>query len=330
MKIKDIAKELHLSISTVSKALNGAFDISEETKEMVLKYAKEHGYVSRDQRLRITSMRRLCFLYDNVDASSQANIILPLSSFFSKCARQKNFEVLQCPITDIKKSYADFMKKNNFDGALIAGLNLKSPLLPELIETNIPTVLYDNNLEGEKISTVCNENINTFAKIVSYLCENGHTKIGFIHGDKNSFVSNERFAGYIIGLGINNIEYNKEYVYYGRFDEKSGVEAAKYFVETDVTAIVCVSDVISIGLIKGLQSLGKRIPEDISVTGYDDLDISNYITPSLTTVHQDLDKIANLSVGLLLSLMMNRTAQRIVVNGKIIIRNSTGPNVNKE
>ena len=303
MKIKDIAKELHLSISTVSKALNGAFDISEETKEMVLKYAKEHGYVSRDQRLRITSMRRLCFLYDNVDASSQANIILPLSSFFSKCARQKNFEVLQCPITDIKKSYADFMKKNNFD---------------------------DNNLEGEKISTVCNENINTFAKIVSYLCENGHTKIGFIHGDKNSFVSNERFAGYIIGLGINNIEYNKEYVYYGRFDEKSGVEAAKYFVETDVTAIVCVSDVISIGLIKGLQSLGKRVPEDISVTGYDDLDISNYITPSLTTVHQDLDKIANLSVGLLLSLMMNRTAQRIVVNGKIIIRNSTGPNVNKE
>ena len=63
---------------------------------------------------------------------------------------------------------------------------------------------------------------------------------------------------------------------------------------------------------------------------FDDLDISNYITPSLTTVHQDLDKIANLSVGLLLSLMMNRTAQRIVVNGKIIIRNSTGPNVNKE
>ena len=103
-----------------------------------------------------------------------------------------------------------------------------------------------------------------------------------------------------------------------------------YFVETDVSAIVCVSDVISIGLIKGLQSLGKRVPEDISVTGYDDLDISNYITPSLTTVHQDLDKIANLSVGLLLSLMMNRTAQRIVVNGKIIIRNSTGPNVNKE
>ncbi|MDE5546050.1 MAG: helix-turn-helix domain-containing protein, partial [Anaeroplasmataceae bacterium] len=73
MKIKDIAKELHLSVSTVSKALNGAFDVSKETKQTVIAYAKAHGYKSRDERLTVKNVRRLCFIYDNV--TSQSNII---------------------------------------------------------------------------------------------------------------------------------------------------------------------------------------------------------------------------------------------------------------
>ncbi len=75
MKIKDIANELHLSVSTVSKALNGAFDVSKETKELVLEYAKKHGYKSRDERLAVKSIRRLCVLYDNVNPTSHSNVI---------------------------------------------------------------------------------------------------------------------------------------------------------------------------------------------------------------------------------------------------------------
>ena len=322
MKIKEIAEALHLSISTVSKALNGAFDVSKETKEKVLEYAKTHGYKSRDERLTVKKRRRLCVLYANINTSSQTNIILPLALSFSKYARGNNFEVIQQPIEAIDDTYDNFMKKNNYDGAFIAGLNYKSPLMKELKTTSIPTVLYDNVLVGEKIATINNENINTLTKIIKILCSKGHTKIGFIHGDKDSFVSNERFAGYIIGQVMNNIEYNPKYVYYGNFSEESGILAASYFKNTDVTAIVCASDIIAVGLIRGLEKEGLSVPDDISVTGYDDLEISRYFKPSITTIKQDLDLIGEKAFMLLTSMMMNRSSQRIVISGDILIRES--------
>ncbi len=322
MKIKDIANELHLSVSTVSKALNGAFDVSKETKELVLEYAKKHGYKSRDERLAVKSIRRLCVLYDNVNPTSHSNVIIPLALAFSKYARQNNFEVVHYPIESIETTYAEFMKQNNFDGSFIVGLNYKSPFLEELNHTLIPTVLYDNILVGEKIATINNENINSIAKLVTILREKGHKKIGFIHGDRYSFVTNERFAGYIIGQMMNNIEYNPQYVYFGSFSEEAGFEAAEFFSKTDVTAVICASDTIAIGLIRGLESVGRRVPQDISVTGYDDLDIAKYVNPSLTTIKQDLDLIGEKAFSLLMSMMMNRSSQRLVISGEIILRNS--------
>ena len=320
MKIKDIAKELHLSVSTVSKALNGAFDVSKETKQTVIAYAKAHGYKSRDERLTVKSIRRLCFIYDNVTA--QSNILMPLGLSFSNYARKNNFEVIQVDIKSITTSYNEFMQQNNFDGAFIVGLNYKSPLLTELKNTVYPTVLYDNIMVADMVATIHNENINTIAKLVELLKENNHTKIGFIHGDKNSFVSNERFAGYIIGQTMNDIEYNPKYVYYGDFTETSGIEAAKYFINTDVTAVICASDLMAIGLIHGLEAEGKRVPLDISVTGYDDLDVAKYVKPSLTTVKQDLDLIGEKAFTLLTSILMNRSSQRLVISGEIKVRDS--------
>ena len=325
MKIKDIAKELHLSVSTVSKALNGAFDVSKETKQLVIAYAKTHGYKSRDERLTVKTLRRLCFIYDNVNATSQSNIIFPLGLSFSNYARKHNFEVVQTPIKNKTTTYNDFMKLNNFDGAFIAGLNYKSKILPELKNTTYPTILYDNVMLGDMIATIHNENINTIARLVEHLKENNHSKIGFIHGDRNSFVSNERFAGYIIGQVMNHMEYKPEYVYYGSFEEESGFEAAAYFAKTDVTAIVCASDLIAIGLIRGFESLGIQVPTDISVTGYDDLEISKYIKPALTTIKQDLDLIGEKAFMLLTSILMNRSSQRVVISGEIMYRDSVAP-----
>ena len=212
MRIKDIADALHLSVSTVSKALNGGFDVSPETKEQVLKYAKENGYKSRDERLKVKSIRRLCVLFDNA-VDSKSNIFIPLSLAFAEAARVNNFETITRPISDVTPSYEKFMVNNNYDGAFIVGLNYTSPFFKELETTKIPTVLYDNILNGEKVSTITNDNINTIQRLVTLLAKSGHKKIGFIHADKQSFVANERYAGYIIGLMMNNIDYNPDYVF---------------------------------------------------------------------------------------------------------------------
>lgn len=325
MKIKDIATALHLSVSTVSKALNGAFDVSKETKEQVLTYAKNHGYKSRDERLTVKTLRRLCVLYDNINSTNQTNIIIPLALAFSKYARQNNFEVIHTPIEVMGDSYENFMRINNYDGAFIAGINYKSSILKELKSTSIPTVLYDNVLAGDKIATINNENINTIASLVTMLKDYGHTKIGFIHGDRNSFVSNERFAGYIIGQVMNDLEYDPKRVYIGDFTEKAGFEAAYYFSKTDVTAVVCACDLLAVGLIRGLEAQNIKVPDDISVTGYDDLEISQYMKPSITTIKQDLDLIGERAFQLLTSMIMNRSSQRIVISGEVIKRDSIGP-----
>lgn len=322
MRIKDIAEALHLSVSTVSKALNGAFDVSAETKAEVLEYAKLNGYKSKDERISSKKIRRLCFLYDNVELNTQTNLIIPLSLSFTKHARDNNFEVVAINIKSITSSYNSFMQENNFDGAFAAGLNYKSPIYSELKETKYPTVLFDNHLMGEKIATINNENINTISLLVHKLKNLNHTKIGFIHGDKNSFISNERYAGYIIGLTREDLKFNQDYVYLGDFSEQSGYAAAKYFVNTDVTAVICSSDIIAIGLIKGLNDLGLNVPNDISVTGYDDLDIAKYTNPTLTTVKQDIDVIGEKGFTLLTSMMKNKSSQRIIINGEVIVRDS--------
>lgn len=325
MKIKDIANELHLSVSTVSKALNGGFDISKETKELVLNYAKAHGYKSRDERLRTSFGRKLCVLYDEQNVNSQANIVIPLALAFSRYAREANFDVVHIPCNLIDEDYDKFMEKHKYDGALIAGINYKSPLYQKLQNTKTPTVLLDNIIENNNISSISSESINAISEMVNILVKLGHKKIGFIHADKSSYVTNKRFAGYIIGLTNNDIEYNPNYIYYGKYSEESGKEAAKHFINTDVTAVICPSDTIAIGLMQELQNMGKKIPEDISITGYDDLEIAKYIKPSLTTVKQNVEVMAEKSFSLISSMLMNRCPQSITINSEIIKRDSIGP-----
>lgn len=330
MKIKDIAKELHLSESTVSKALNGGFDISKETKELVLKYAKEHGYKSRDERLRTSYGHKLCVLYDNNTVNNQSNIIIPMALSFSRYAREANFDVVHIPSNIITGDYNKFMEEHKYDGAFIAGINYKSSLYEKIKATKTPIVLLDNIIENDNISSISSESINAISEMVNILTNLGHKKIGFIHADKSSFVTNKRFAGYIIGLTNNNIKYNEEYIYYGNYSEESGKEAASYFINTDVTAIICPSDTIAIGLMHELQTLGKKIPEDISITGFDDLEISKYVIPSLTTVRQNTEVMAEKIFSLISSMLMNRSPQCLTINSEIIKRDSIGPVKNKE
>jgi LacI family transcriptional regulator len=232
--------------------------------------------------------------------------------------------VVHIPCDAIIGSYDKFMEERKYDGALIAGINYKSPLYKELKNTKTPTVLLDNVIENDNIASISSESINAISEIVNMLAKLGHKKIGFIHADKSSFVTNKRFAGYIIGLTNNDIEYDSKYIFYGSYSEESGKEAAKYFINTDVTAIVCPSDTIAIGLMQELQNMGKKIPEDISITGYDDLEIARYVKPSLTTVRQNTELMAEKVFSLLSSMLMNRNPQSLTINSEIIKRDSIG------
>jgi prepilin-type N-terminal cleavage/methylation domain-containing protein len=133
------------------------------------------------------------------------------------------------------------------------------------------------------------------------------------------------FSGYLVGLIEADLEYNGNYVRYGNYTESCGLEAADYFAGTDVTAVVCASDLIAIGLINGLKKYNLRVPEDISVSGFDNLDIARYFAPALTTVKQDFIALGENAFTLLRQAIKGNKVKRVTIHTEPIFRDSTAP-----
>ena len=320
MTIKDIANSLGLSVSTVSKALNHASDVSDSTRKKVIDYANSVGFSLH----RTTEAKRICVLFENMDSHSNAQVGYPVLSGFQHAANAYHYEVVIEHFSDknppnLKKLCSD----NNFSGLMILGTKINSAILKELETTGVPVMLMDSYVKNPKVSCISSDNINSVASIVEHLIGLGHKKIGFLGGDKESIVTRERFSGYLIGLIEGEINFNSDYVRYGNYTEECGLFAADYFADKGVTAVVCASDLIAIGLINGLKKRGLSVPDDISVSGFDDLDVARYFTPSLTTVKQDFVTLGENAFTLLRQAIKGNKTKRVTIYTEPIFRDST-------
>ncbi len=321
MTIKDISEALNVSISTVSKALNDANDIAEDTKLKIRKYAEEVGYRLKTRQ----PSQRICVLYERVDSDTRNNILNYITSSFSDVAIANNFEVIIDYLVTKTDDFDlnEYLLQNNFCAAFIVGMNFKSRIYKQLKYTTIPLVLLDNRIPNSPlISSVSSENTNGIVSAIKYLTKKGHSKIGFLMGEKESMVSAERLAGYILGLARVGIDFNNDYIYIGDFTRTSGGEAAVMFAESDVTAVICCSDRMAMGLIEGLKTLGKNVPDDISVVGFDDLNLLKFTSYDLTTVKQDFNKMGIEAFKNIAELLQGRSAQQQQLACKLIERGS--------
>lgn len=322
MTIKEIATTLNLSTSTVSKALNNATDVSEATRKRVNSYAQATGFSLRSNN----ESKRICVLFENMDSHSNSQVGYPVLTGFQQAANAYHYEIVIEHCTD--KNPPNLKKlcdENKFRALMILGTKLSSEIMKELETTNVPIMLMDSYVKNPKVACISSDNINSVAAIVAHLIELGHRKIGFLGGDMESIVTRERFSGYLIGLTEGKIEYRSDYVQYGNYTENCGLDAADYFAKTDVTAVVCASDLIAIGLINGLKKYGIRVPEDVSVSGFDNLDIARYFTPSLTTVKQDFIALGENAFTLLRQAIKGNKTKRVTIYTEPIFRDSTAP-----
>ncbi len=322
MTIKEIASTLGLSASTVSKALNNASDVSAETRARVNNYAKSVGFSLH----RNVDSKRICVLFENMDTSSTAQVSYPVLTGFQQAANAYHYEIVVEHCTS--KNPPNLKKlchENNFCGLMILGTRLDSEIIKQLESANIPAMLMDSYVKNPKVACISSDNINSVAAVVEHLVQLGHKKIGFLGGDKASVVTRERFSGYLVGLIEADLEYNGNYVRYGNYTESCGLEAADYFAGTDVTAVVCASDLIAIGLINGLKKYNLRVPEDISVSGFDNLDIARYFAPALTTVKQDFIALGENAFTLLRQAIKGNKVKRVTIHTEPIFRDSTAP-----
>lgn len=319
MTIKEIAEALNVSISAVSKALNDASDIADETKNRIIEYATEAGYHLKTKK----KPRRICAMYERVDSDTRNNVLSHVISSFTDIAIANNYEVMIDYVVSKPEDFSlnDYLLQNNFCAAFIVGMNYKSRIFKQVKNTTVPLVLLDNRISDVPlISSVSSENTNAIVQAIKYLTKRGHRKIGFLMGENDSQVSADRLAGYIFGLARAGIEYNHDYIYHGDFTKSSGEEAATFFAETDVTAVISCSDIMAMGLIDGFKACEKNVPDDVSVIGFDDLNLLKFTSYELTTMKQDFNRLGEQAFRQIEYMLEGRTSQQVMLDCKLIER----------
>lgn len=312
--IKDIADRLGISASAVSKGLNGASDISEELRNMVLETAVELGYSTK--RSKKENLRSLAIFVENIEYESESDFGYDIILGFKQNAFKNKWAVDVIPITpamQLEEKYDTYMLKNGYSGAFVVGLTLHDEWMKQFEKTTIPTALFDNKIsKNPNVTYVGTDNYEGIDLAIEHLAELGHKKIAFLNGELHSMVSEQRQDAYSLSLKKHNLVADKKLTAFGYYMAGSAKDHVPNFLENGATAILCGNDLIAMGVIAECEVRNYKIPEDISVIGFDDLPVAEEI--GLTTIKQDrleLGKCGYVSLAAIIQhIAISRTLMR--------------------
>lgn len=305
--IKDIARLAGVSVSTVSRALNDTGPVDEETRERILALSTRLDYrpSALAQGLVTQRTKTIMLLVPDVANYFFAEIVQEMSSM----CREHEYRVLLGNTVnrpDVEREYLNMMKDRAVDGAILIPMSCAENLdvFMHLARANFPMVLVDRTLERLKMSYVLVDNVRGADMVVDYLYGKGHRKMAFIGGDINEVkATGGRFRGFMKGLESRNCPVRTDYVFLNRpSPDRGAVDAvdqmlrlpdppSAVFADNDLTAIACIA---------ALRRKGCRVPDDVAVVGFDNINISAFVDVPLTTVSQPKRKIAELAVELVL------------------------------
>ena len=316
--IRDVAAAAGVSAATVSYVLNGKKKVSEQTRDVVLDVIRRMEYVP-DLNARGLSIKDTKLIGVVVPQTEPGSTLMFRNNFYSEIlgsiefhARQNGYHVL-ISATDVTEDYLNLIRERNLDGVIIIG-TYQNEFLSQLNQLDVPVVLVDSYCKYDWFHEIRIDDQKSSYMAARYVLEAGHRKIalvsGILHEDG---VMNKRFKGYQEALADFGIPYRPEYVFEGNVDYDSGVDIAGRIAreKVDVTAVVATADIFAIGLIKGFSEMGIRVPEDISIIGFDDLDISAYLTPGLTTIKQHISLKGERAVSLLVQNMADPNMAKV-------------------
>lgn len=321
--IRDIAKILHVSSSTVSKALSGSADISEETRKLVVDYAKSIGYMPR--KYHSSEKGTVVIVLGEMDFKSSEQFGYEVVLGFQMSAEVLGFNVAiktGFEFDDHENAYSRFMGENNYQGAFLLGFNNDDLRMAEFATTQYPTVLLDNFVDNPKTASVGTDNFVGFDIAMKHLVDLGHERIAFLNGEPNSLVSSERKLAYIHSLEKYSLRFDPRLYMDGDFFVDVSENATERFLRADATAVMCASDVIASFVMNRLLRNGVKVPEEVSVVGYDDLPVSEYL--GITTVAQNRMDLGKIAFTVLNDLLNGVSINKLTLRPKLIVRSSTG------
>ncbi len=316
--LKEIAKKCDVSPASVSKALNHASDISKETAERIRQTAKDMGYFPNAAARALKTNRSYNIGILVAESGRHGELISGLIheffaqviSHFQEEAERSGFDVtfITRNIGGTTMSYLEHCKYRNCDGVLVGGVEFNDPQVLELINSNLPIVTIDHVFDY--CSSVILDNVNSMRDLIHYIYNKGHRKIAFIHG-QNVAVTKYRLASFFrtceeLSITVPD-EYIKEAIYHS---PATCIVATRELLalKNRPTCILYPDDFAFIGGRDEIERSGLKIPDDISVVGFDGIYLSQVFRPRLTTVKQDTEKIGTEAAKILVEAMRSPKA----------------------
>ncbi len=319
--IKEVAKKANVSVSVVSKSFNNYKDVKEETRQRIFAVAKELNYTPNINAKNLSSKKQMTIglissgvLNDNVKDSNAFDIFKGVY----RAVADSRFD-LSINLIDSKRqkqqSYVQYCRERNIGGAILQGIRTDDPYYKELIDTSLPCVVLDimNESENGMIGSVSIDNAKAAEEIMAYLLERNHRDIVIMAGTSETYVNKERIKGVEEALRSRDLKLADLPVLEADFsEERAYLLAKKHLQKERPTAFLCFSDLMAIGVMKAVKETGLKVPEDISITGFDDLIFCSYTEPALTTIRQDFIEIGKSAAMLLQAIKENKAANHHV------------------
>lgn len=325
--IRDVAELAGVSVASVSRALQQPERVSPKTRAKVMAAVTETGYKPNLMAVKFRSGKtfNLVVLVPTVANVFFARVISGMQS----AAAERGYSLLlgnTLGNSDLEANYAKMVQTSQADGLI--QLRAHNPFEVQSSTGLLPMVNACEVLESDRFPVVTLDNRAAAKAITEHLISLNHRRIAIIKGPQHSPLTQTRLAGYRDALTDAGIEFDESLLFAGHFDLYSGREAAEQILAlpTRPTAVVCANDEIAMGAIQGFKQAGLLIPEDISVTGFDDISFSEFCDPPLTTIAQPAEEFGRTSVNLLIDVLDNKVtkAPKVILPFEVITRSSTG------
>jgi DNA-binding LacI/PurR family transcriptional regulator len=334
--IKDVAREAGVSIATVSYVLNNKdAGITDSTRQQVLEAVRRVGYTPNvtARNLKASRSRLIGYAWHEVPLGQVNSVLDRFAYYLAQAAEASGYHMLTFthPPGDPVEVYSDLIRTGRVDAFVLSDTNADDPRIRFLIDQDFPFVSFGRANPTWDFCWVDTDGTAGVRQAVDYLIELGHRRIAMVAWPEDSLVGENRLAGYRDALASAGIPLRPAYIFRGEYDIQTGHNAVIYWSQLPPderpTAIVTVTDLIAIGVINEAERQGLVVGDTLSVIGYDDVPLTQYLRPALTTIQQPIPEIGRQLIQMLeIILAREPLAQRNVLFApSLIIRDSVGP-----
>lgn len=327
--IKDIAKLANVSHTTVSRALNDSPLIKPMTKKKILEIASQLNYTPNvnAKSLVLQKSHTIGLFFTSITNGTSPSFFVDTVKGVNNVINE-NYNLYVRGIDDLS-DYSS-IQRQRFDAIILMSQSeVDNAFIYHVLQNKIPCVVLNRDVDDKSIINILSNDREGSCQAVNYLLKTGHRDIGIIEGIKGFKSTLERREGYLKALIDHHIPIRNEYIIKGNYDMESGHKAMEKLLslKNPPTAVFCSNDDMAIGALNTVFAKGLKVPEDISIIGFDDIASARYTNPSLTTVKKNIVKISELGAEKILKILQKEEikGERVFVETELIFRKSVLP-----